>query len=102
MPSKLDALLKTLEKKNSPTEDVTVIHKNDGVVAYVEVDKKLTDKEKLEIAFVKTNSIDSPWWENDKVTPMFLNGSCRSTSVGDHALVGTTKYVCDPVGWSVS
>ncbi len=36
----------------------------------------------LEVAFELTNTINGPWWLNDRVT--FLGtGGCRSTSVGD-------------------
>jgi len=46
-----------------------------------------------------TNSIHDAWWNNEDVVPMFPNEGCRSTSVGDQVLVGTTKYLCAPVGW---
>jgi hypothetical protein len=65
----------------------------------VEVDKKLTDEEKCEVAFMKTNTIDGAWWENEEVTAMFPEKTCRSTSSGDFVLIGNTKYKCVAVGW---
>ena len=47
-----------------------------------------------------TNSIDDAWWNNDGVTKMFPDKGCRSTSVGDHVLVGGSKYLCGMSGWS--
>ena len=97
--SKIDALT-----KNLLYEKVAVIHAAyedaPSTVAFVEVEKKLTDTEKLEIAFKKTNSIDDAWWNNEGVTKMFGGGACRSTSVGDMVLIGTTKFKCEPTGWS--
>ena len=91
--------------KNLLYEKVTVIHAaEDGApttVAFVEVKKDATTKEKLETAFMKTNSITDAWWKNEGVTKMFGGGACRSTSVGDMVLIGTTKYKCEPTGWSV-
>jgi len=88
---KFDALMKTLTK-----EKVAVIHAAfEGApttVAFVEVDKTLTDRMKMEAAFVKTNSINDAWWNNEGVTPMFGGETCRSTSVGDMVLIGTKKY----------
>ena len=91
--------------KNLLYEKVTVIHAaEDGApktVAFVEVKKDATTAEKLEAAFMKTNSITDAWWNNEGVTKMFAGAACRSTSVGDMILIGTTKYKCEPTGWSV-
>ena len=88
---KMDALMKTFTK-----EKVAVIHaafeKAPTTVAFVEVDKTLTDMNKCEVAFKLTNNIENAWWHNEEVTPMFDGGACRSTSVGDMVLVGNTKY----------
>jgi len=104
MNNKLDALLDTLEDVKNPKEKVSVIHSevrdNSRLVAFVEVDKSLSIEEKLDIAFVKTNSIDEAWWYNKEVTAMFPDKSCRSTSVGDMVLIGKVKYKCESVGWS--
>ena len=108
MSKKLDALL-----KNFGTETVAVIH-NDHIelgvhrvrpvppvtVALVTVDKKISTDDKLEKAFMLTNSIDDAWWNNKDVTKMFDGDSCRSTSVGDMVLIGTMKYKCESSGWS--
>ena len=90
--------------KNLLYEKVTVIHAaEDGApttVAFVEVKKDATTTEKLETAFMKTNSITDAWWNNEDVTKIFGGATCRSTSVGDMVLVGTDKYKCEPTGWS--
>ena len=92
MPNnKTDALMKTFKK-----EKVAVIHAafEDAptTVAFVEVDKTLTDMNKCEVAFKLTNNIENAWWNNEEVTPMFDGKTCRSTSVGDMVLVGNKKY----------
>ena len=91
---KFDALMKTFTK-----ETVAVIHApmegetgGPKTVAMVEVDKTLSDRMKMEEAFKLTNSINDAWWNNEEVTPMFPDATCRSTSVGDMVLVGNTKY----------
>ena len=100
MSKKLDALLKTFEGRDK----VSVIHSAFGelpsVVAFVECPATMTTDEKLEFAFMKTNSIDDAWWNNEEVTKMFGGEGCRSTSVGDMVLVGTEKYLCENTGWS--
>ena len=109
MSKKLDALL-----KNYGTETVAVIHNynylrdaTDGTapespntVALVTVDKKISTNDKLDKAFMLTNSIDDAWWNNKDVTKMFDGDSCRSTMVGDMVLVGAVKYKCESSGWS--
>ena len=101
MISKIDALTKTLEG----VETVSVIHaafdEKSHVVAMIEVSSKLTTTEKLEKAFMLTNSVHDAWWNNEGVTPMFPEKGCRSTSVGDMILVGKEKYLCDSFGWSL-
>jgi len=88
---KKEALMKTFTK-----EKVAVIHSafEDAptTVAFVEVDKVLTDMLKCEVAFKLTNNIEDAWWKNEEVTPMFDGKTCRSTSVGDMVLVGKRKY----------
>ena len=102
MSKKLDALL-----KNFGTETVAVIHSYPSkrslppvTVALVTVDKKLSTDEKLDKAFMLTNSIEDAWWNNKDVTKLFDGDSCRSTMVGDMVLVGTMKYKCESSGWS--
>ena len=105
MNKKLDALLDTLDDIKNPKETVSVVHaafdEKPHLVAFVEVDKSWTDTAKLEHAFMKTNSIDDAWWNNEGVTAMFPEKGCRSTSVGDMILVGKEKYLCDSFGWSL-
>ena len=91
MPNKkTDALIKTLTK-----ESVAVIHSafedNPRTVAMVEVDKTMTDNEKLEAAFKLTNNINDAWWNNEEVTAMFPDKTCRSTSAGDMILLHSGK-----------
>ena len=97
-----DALTKTLV--GDTTEKVVVIHAafEDApkTVAFVEVDAALPLRKKLEIAFVKTNTITEAWWRNDDVTYIGGMPTCRSTSVGDMVLVGKDKYVCNMNGWN--
>ena len=97
--SKTEALM-----KNLLYEKVAVIHAayEDApeTVAFVEVKKDATTAEKLETAFMKTNSIDDAWWNNEGVTKMFGGATCRSTMTGDMVLIGNTKYKCEMTGWS--
>ena len=99
--SKIDALTNTLLGKT--TEKVAVIHAafEDAptTVAFVEIDAALPIRKKLEIAFVKTNTITEAWWRNDGVEYIAPEKTCRSTSVGDMVLIGKDKYVCDMTGW---
>ena len=106
MNKKYDALISTYLK-----EKVTVIHatfdtglrsipNSPHTVALVEVDKSLSTAEKLDFAFVKTNTINEAWWNNKEVTAMFPNKTCRSTAVGDMVLIGNVKYKSEHVGWS--
>ena len=98
MNKKSEALLSTYLK-----EKVAVIHSvfedSPRTVAFVEVDKSLSTEEKLEEAFMLTNSIDNAWWDNKEVTAMFPDKTCRSTSVGDMVLVGNMKYKYESTGW---
>ena len=104
MNKKLDALLGTLDAVKNPKEKVVVIHaafgENPHTVAFVDCPKTMTTNEKLEFAFMKTNSIDDAWWNNKEITKMFDGDGCRSTSVGDMVLVGTEKFLCEGSGWS--
>ena len=97
--SKTEALM-----KNLLYEKVAVIHAAyedaPNTVAFVEVKKDATTAEKLETAFMKTNSIENAWWNNEGVTKMFGGATCRSTMTGDMVLIGNTKYKCEMTGWS--
>ena len=87
------------------TEKVVVIHKEQFkedpigeplVVAFVWVNKFLTTEEKLEKAYMLTNSIDDAWWNNKEVEALHKS---RSTSVGDEIEVNGVRYVCENMGW---
>ena len=97
----LDALI----KKYDGVENVVVIHaafdETPHTVALVEVSKALSTDEKLEKAFMLTNSINDAWYNNKEITKMFDGDGCRSTSVGDMVLIGKEKYKCDSSGWSL-
>jgi len=96
---KTEALMKTLM-----TEEVAVIHSafedKPRTVAFIAMDKSMSVDEKLEKAFMMTNTIDDAWYTSDKVNYIGPEKSCRSTSVGDFVLVGKTKYECAHDGWS--
>ena len=98
-----DALMKNYEK--TFMKEVAVIHapfeEAPHTVAFVEVAKELSDEEKCEIAFKKTNTIEKAWWENEGVTYVGPEKTCRSTSTGDYVLIGTKKYKCAFVGWEL-
>ena len=98
--SKLDALMKTYEG----VENVAVIHaafdETPHTVALVEVSKALSTDEKLEKAFMLTNSINDAWYNNKEITKMFEGAGCRSTMVGDMVLIGKEKFKVEPMGWS--
>ena len=63
--------------------------------------KTLSDTEKCEVAFMKTNSINNAWWTNEGVEYVNDKPTCRSTSSGDHVLVGNKKYKCARIGWEL-
>ena len=99
MSKKLDALMATLNDVK-----VSVIHDNGpagpNVVAFIDMPKSMSTSEKLEHAFMLTNSIDDAWYNNKGITKMFDGDGCRSTMVGDMVLIGTEKYKCEGNGWS--
>ena len=99
MSKKLDALMATLND-----EKVSVIHDNGpagpNVVAFIDMPKSLSTSEKLEEAFMLTNSIEDAWYNNERVTKMFEGAGCRSTMVGDMVLIGKEKFKVEPMGWS--
>ena len=100
MSKKLDALMATLND-----EKVSVIHDNGpagpNVVAFIDMPKSLSTSEKLEEAFMLTNSIDDAWYTSDQVVYIGPKKSCRSTSVGDMVLLENgKKFKCEHTGWS--
>ena len=87
------------------TETVAVIHAayedSPRTVAFVNVEKTLTTKKKLEIAFMLTNTIDTAWYTSDEVAYIGPDKACRSTSVGDMVrLENGKKFKCEMAGWS--
>ena len=102
MVNQKEALMKNLEDVGK--EEVAVIHSAFGdkphVVAFVKVDKTLTDEQKCEQAFKLTNTIEQGWWNNEGVQYMGPNKTCRSTSSGDQVVLKNgTKYNCAFFGW---
>ena len=86
-------------------EKIPVIHTafedSPRVVAMVWVNSKNSITEKLDKAFMLTNSINDAWWNNKDVEAIFPDEGCRSTAVGDQVLVDGKKWVCDVSGWKV-
>ena len=80
---------------NKVTKDTaTVIQKDwkDGgekVVAEVYLDKNLSLLDKIDKAFMLTNSIEDAWWNNDDVNALY---NSRSTSVGDKVKIGDRTF----------
>ena len=99
MNKKTKALMRTLK-----TEEVAVIHAAYEVepvtVAFVDVDKSLSVMEKLEKAFMMTNSIDNAWYTGENLRYVGSTKSWRSTMVGDFVIIGNDKYECKATGWS--
>ena len=98
----MDALEKNYEMMYE--KDVVKVHhkafgKDTGIVAEVIVDKYLTIEEKLEKAYMLTNSIHDAWWNNKEVTAVFETDGCRSTSTGDVMYVGDETWLVAPVGF---
>ena len=92
----LSSLVKTYGKNFMET--ITVIH---SAVATLDVDKKLTDIEKCELAFRLTNSISDAWYIRDDVNYLGSKKTCRSTSLNDFVLIGSNKYKCTSKGWEL-
>ena len=80
---------------NKVTKDtVYVIQKDwkDGsekIVAEVYLDKNLSLSQKIDQAFMLTNSIDDAWWNNGDVNALY---NSRSTSVGDKVKIGDKTF----------
>ena len=80
---------------NKVTKDTaTVIQKDwkDGsekIVAEVYLDKNLSLLDKIDRAFMLTNSIDDAWWNNDDVNALYKT---RSTSAGDKVKIGDRLF----------
>jgi len=80
---------------NKVTKDTaTVIQKDwkDGsekIVAEVYLDKNLSLLDKIDKAFMLTNSIDDAWWNNEDVNALHKT---RSTSVGDKIIINNKTF----------
>ena len=80
---------------NKVTKDTaTVIQKDwknggEKIVAEVYIDKNLSLLQKIDKAFMLTNSIDDAWWNNDDVNALY---NSRSTSVGDKVKIGDRTF----------
>ena len=76
---------------NKVTKDTAIIIQKDWkdggekVVAEVYLDKNLSLLDKIDKAFMLTNSIEDAWWNNDDVHALY---NSRSTSVGDKVKIG--------------
>ena len=86
-------------------ETVAVIHSamedSPRTVALVNVEKTLPTSEKLERAYMLTNSINDAWYTSDEVEYIGPEKACRSTSVGDMIrLENGKKFKCELAGWS--
>ena len=87
---------KTLQQNlNKVTKDTaTIIQKNwkDGgekIVAEVYLDKNLSLLDKIDKAFMLTDSIDDAWWNNEDVNALHKT---RSTSVGDKIIINNKTF----------
>ena len=85
-------LQKNLNKVTIDT--IYVIHrdwktKDVKIVAEVYVDKNLSLSQKIDQAFMLTNSIENAWWNNDDVHALY---NSRSTSVGDKVKIGDRTF----------
>ena len=101
---KKENLIKALTNKLR-TETIAVIHSayedSPRTVAFVNVEKTLTTSEKLERAYMLTNSINDAWYTSDEVEYIGPEKACRSTSVGDMVrLENGKKFKCEMAGWS--
>ena len=102
MNAKLDALIATLEAKDSVK--CAVIHAahedKPRTVALIDFPTGISESDMLERAFMYTNSIDSGWYSSDKVKYVGPDKACRSTCAGDMVLLDKKKFKCEAVGWT--
>ena len=80
---------------NKVTKDTAIVIQKDWkdggekVVAEVYLDKNLSLLDKIDKAFMLTNSIEDAWWNNDDVHALYKT---RSTSVGDKVIVNNKTF----------
>ena len=80
---------------NKVTKDTAIVIQKDWkdggekVVAEVYLDKNLSLLDKIDKAFMLTNSIEDAWWNNEDVNALHKT---RSTSVGDKVIVNNKTF----------
>ena len=80
---------------NKVTKDIAIVIQKDWkdggekVVAEVYLDKNLSLLDKIDKAFMLTNSIEDARWKNDDVHALYKT---RSTSVGDKVIVNNKTF----------
>ena len=80
---------------NKVTKDIAIVIQKDWkdggekVVAEVYLDKNLSLLDKIDKAFMLTNSIEDAWWNNDDVNALYKT---RSTSVGDKVVINNKTF----------
>ena len=80
---------------NKVTKDTAIVIQKDWkdggekVVAEVYLDKNLSLLDKIDKAFMLTNSIEDAWWNNDDVHALYKT---RSTSVGDKVIINNKTF----------
>ena len=80
---------------NKVTKDTAIVIQKDWkdggekVVAEVYLDKNLSLLDKIDKAFMLTNSIDDAWWNNEDVNALHKT---RSTSVGDKIIINNKTF----------
>ena len=80
---------------NKVTKDTIYVIRNDWkddgekIVAEDYVNKNLSLSQKIDKAFMFTNSIEDAWWNNDDVNALY---NSRSTSVGDKVKIGDRTF----------
>ena len=80
---------------NKVTKDTAIVIQKDWkdggekIVAEVYLDKNLSLLDKIDKAFMLTNSIDDAWWNNDDVNAFYKT---RSTSVCDKIIINNKTF----------
>lgn len=80
---------------NKVTKDTAIVIQKDWkdggekIVAEVYLDKNLSLLDKIDRAFMLTNSIEDAWWNNDDVKALHKT---RSTSVGDKIIINNKTF----------
>ena len=80
---------------NKVTKDTAIVIQKDWkdggekIVAEVYLDKNLSLLDKIDRAFMLTNSIDDAWWNNEDVNALHKT---RSTSVGDKIIINNKTF----------